>query len=46
MTPSLPFVGEAIRVPDHPSEERRIYQIGQSLFRVWVDRPTAGAEYF
>ncbi len=26
--------------------EQRIYQIGRSLFRVWVDRPSAGADFF
>lgn len=26
--------------------ERRIYRLGESVFRVWVNQPTAGAEYF
>jgi len=30
---------------DLPSE-RRIYRLGESVFRVWVTQPAAGAEYF
>ncbi len=26
--------------------ERRVYRVGGSLFRVWVDRPDAGAELY
>ncbi len=29
-----------------PPGERRIYRIGDSLFRVWVDRPDASAEFY
>lgn len=30
---------------DLPSE-RRIYRLGESVFRVWVTQPAASAEYF
>ena len=30
---------------DLPSE-RRIYRLGESVFRVWVSQPAASAEYF
>jgi hypothetical protein len=26
--------------------ERRVYRLGESVFRVWQDRPDAGAEIF
>ncbi|HEX9124021.1 MAG TPA: hypothetical protein VF984_11835 [Actinomycetota bacterium] len=28
-----------------PPGERRIYRVGESVFRVWVDEPVASAEY-
>ncbi len=29
-----------------PSTERRVYRVGDSVFRVWANRLQAGAEYF
>ena len=29
-----------------PPAERRVYRVGNSVFRVWVNRLQAGAEYF